>query len=47
MARALLGFRNLSDAGLDHARDGALKDGRIETPIGFGRMVLQRVAKRR
>lgn len=43
MARALLGFRNLSDAGLDHARDGALKDGRIETPIGFGRMVLQRV----
>jgi PAS domain S-box-containing protein len=42
-ARALLGFRNLSDAGLDHARNDALKDGRVETPIGFGRMVLQRV----
>src|SRR4051812_4346630 len=42
-ARALLGFRNLTDAGLDQARDHALKDGRAETPIGFGRMVLQRV----
>ncbi|MET0876002.1 MAG: PAS domain-containing protein [Tardiphaga sp.] len=42
-ARTLLGFRNLSEAGLDHARDGALKDGRVETPIGFGHMVLQRV----
>ncbi|QUS41569.1 PAS domain-containing protein [Tardiphaga alba] len=42
-ARALLGFRNLADAGLDQARDHALKDGRAETPIGFGRMVLQRV----
>jgi PAS domain S-box-containing protein len=42
-ARALLGFRNLNDAGLNDARDHALKDGRAETPIGFGRMVLQRV----
>jgi PAS domain S-box-containing protein len=42
-ARALLGFRNLSDAGLDAARSNALKDGRVETPIGFGHMVLQRV----
>jgi PAS domain S-box-containing protein len=42
-ARALLGFRNLTDAGLDTARDHALKDGYAETPIGFGRMVLQRV----
>jgi PAS domain S-box-containing protein len=42
-ARALLGFRNLNDAGLNAARDHALKDGRAETPIGFGRMVLQRV----
>ena len=42
-ARALLGFRNLTDAGLDAARDNALKDGRAETPIGIGHMVLQRV----
>ena len=42
-ARALLGFRNLTDAGLDAARDHALKDGRAETPVGFGSMVLQRV----
>ncbi len=42
-ARSLLGFRNLSEAGLDDARSGALKQGRVETPIGIGRMVLQRV----
>ncbi|MDB5652789.1 MAG: sensor signal transduction histidine kinase [Tardiphaga sp.] len=42
-ARALLGFRDLSEAGLDRGRDDALKDGRFEIPIGFGRMVLQRV----
>ncbi|MDB5503567.1 MAG: histidine kinase [Tardiphaga sp.] len=42
-AQVLLGFRNLSDAGLDHARHNALKDGRVETPIGLGHMVLQRV----
>jgi len=42
-AHALLGFRNLSEAGLDGARDDALKQGRVETPIGIGHMVLQRV----
>jgi PAS domain S-box-containing protein len=42
-ARSLLGFRNLSEAGLDEARSDALKQGRVETPIGIGHMVLQRV----
>ena len=42
-ARALLGFRDLSEAGLDGARADALKQGRVETPIGIGHMVLQRV----
>jgi PAS domain S-box-containing protein len=42
-ARPLLGFRNLSEAGLEEARDDALKCGRVETPIGIGHMVLQRV----
>ena len=42
-ARALLGFRDLSEAGLDGARTDALKQGRVETPIGIGHMVLQRV----
>ena len=42
-ARPLLGFRNLSEAGLDAARDDALKQGRVETPVGIGHMVLQRV----
>jgi PAS domain S-box-containing protein len=42
-ARPLLGFRNLSEAGLDDARSDALKQGRIETPVGIGHMVLQRV----
>lgn len=42
-ARPLLGFRNLSEAGLDDARSDALKQGRVETPIGIGHMVLQRV----
>src|ERR1700738_1785654 len=42
-ARTLLGFRNLSEAGLDDARSDALKQGRVETPIGIGPMVLQRV----
>jgi PAS domain S-box-containing protein len=42
-ARPLLGFRNLSEAGLDDARDNALKEGRVETPVGIGHMVLQRV----
>lgn len=42
-ARPLLGFRNLSEAGLDTARNDALRDGRVETPIGIGHVVLQRV----
>jgi PAS domain S-box-containing protein len=42
-ARALLGFRNLTEAGLEAARDNALKSGRAETPIGIGHVVLQRV----
>ncbi|QWG20747.1 PAS domain S-box protein [Bradyrhizobium sediminis] len=42
-ARPLLGFRNLSEAGLDEARSDALKQGRVETPVGIGHMVLQRV----
>ena len=42
-ARSLLGFRDLTEAGLDAARDDALRDGRAETPIGPGHMVLQRV----
>ena len=42
-ARSLLGFRNLSEAGLDDARSDALKQGRVETPICIGHMVLQRV----
>ena len=42
-ARALLGFRNLTEAGLDAARDDALAQGRVETSIGIGHMVLQRV----
>src|SRR6202165_2118890 len=42
-ARTLLGFRNLSEAGLDAARSDALAQGRVETPIGIGHMVLQRV----
>jgi len=42
-ARPLLGFRNLSGAGLDDVRDNALKQGRAETAVGTGHMVLQRV----
>jgi PAS domain S-box-containing protein len=42
-ARSLLGFRNLAEAGLDVARSDALALGRVETPIGIGHMVLQRV----
>ncbi|MCP9627231.1 PAS domain-containing sensor histidine kinase [Rhodopseudomonas palustris] len=46
-ARTLLGFRNLSEAGLDQARAEALQNGRAETPVGVGRMVLQRVGSGR
>ena len=42
-ARALLGVRDLNEAGLDRARSDALRDGRAETGIGIGQMVLQRV----
>ncbi|MBS0528324.1 MAG: PAS domain-containing sensor histidine kinase, partial [Proteobacteria bacterium] len=42
-AKSLLGFHNLTEAGLDTARSDALRDGRVETPIGLGYMVLQRV----
>ncbi|RTM10998.1 MAG: PAS domain-containing protein, partial [Bradyrhizobiaceae bacterium] len=44
-ARALLGFRDLSEAGLEQARSDALRDGRAETGIGIGQMVLQRVGR--
>ena len=43
MARPLLGFQNLVDAGLDDARHEALKVGAVVTAIDIGRMVLQRV----
>ena len=42
-ARSLLGFRNLTEAGLEEARSDALKQGRVEMPIGIGHLVLQRV----
>ena len=42
-ARSLLGFRNLAEAGLEEARSEALRQGRAETPIGAGHIVLQRV----
>ncbi len=42
-ARALMAFRGLLNAGLDDARNNALRDGRVETPIGVGQIVLQRV----
>ncbi|KJC55623.1 histidine kinase [Bradyrhizobium sp. LTSP849] len=42
-ARPLLGFRDLSEAGLEQARSDALTKGRVEMPIGIGTMVLQRV----
>ncbi|MEO6842272.1 MAG: PAS domain-containing protein [Bradyrhizobium sp.] len=42
-ARSLLGFRDLSEAGLGEAQDEALKQGRVELPVGIGHLVLQRV----
>jgi PAS domain S-box-containing protein len=42
-ARTMLGFRDLAEAGLEKARDDALSEGRTETPIGIGHMILQRV----
>ena len=43
IARPLLGFHNLVEAGLDDARNDALKQGAVATAIGIGRMVLQRI----
>src|SRR6202140_1545194 len=42
-ARPLLGFHNLSEAGLEDARIDPLKQGRAETPLAIGHVVLQRV----
>jgi PAS domain S-box-containing protein len=42
-ARPLIGFHDLSEAGLDDALSDALANGRVERPIGVGAMVLQRV----
>jgi PAS domain S-box-containing protein len=42
-ARSLLGFRDLSEAGLGDAQSEALQQGRVELPVGFGHLVLQRV----
>jgi PAS domain S-box-containing protein len=42
-ARLLLGFRNLSEVGLDAARSDALQHGRVETAVGIGHLILQRV----
>jgi PAS domain S-box-containing protein len=46
-ARALPGFGDLSEPGLDHARRAALVQGRVELPIGIGHMVLYRVGSGR
>ena len=42
-AQTLLGFHSLAEAGLDDARRDALRQGRAETPVGVGHLVLQRV----
>ena len=42
-AQTLLGFHSLAEAGLDDARSDALRQGRAETPVGVGHLVLQRV----
>ncbi len=42
-ARSLLGFRNLAEVGLDDACSEALKQGRVETPVGIGHLILQRI----
>ena len=39
----LLGFHNLVEAGLEPRATTRCKQGRVDTPIGIGRMVLQRV----
>jgi PAS domain S-box-containing protein len=45
-AAALFHFHSLADAGLEEARLAALKEGRIEAPLGTGRVTLQRVGSR-
>ncbi|MGO8912973.1 MAG: PAS domain-containing protein [Bradyrhizobium sp.] len=42
-ARSLLGFRDLSEAGLGEARNDALQQGRAEMQLAIGHMLLQRV----
>jgi PAS domain S-box-containing protein len=42
-ARPLIGFRDLAEAGLEQARSEALAQGRVETSVGAGHMVLRRV----
>jgi PAS domain S-box-containing protein len=42
-ARSLLGFRSLSEVGLDGARSDALQHGRAETAVGIGHLILHRV----
>lgn len=42
-ARPLLGCHDLTDRGLDQARNDALRYGRAEAPTADGKMVLQRV----
>jgi PAS domain S-box-containing protein len=42
-ARSLLGFRDLAEAGLGDAQSEALKQGRVELPVGVDHLVLQRV----
>jgi PAS domain S-box-containing protein len=42
-ARAWFDFRNLSEAGFETARNEALRQGRVATPIALGHLVLQRV----
>ncbi len=44
-ARSLLGFHNLGEAGLGEARSDALKQGRVELPVGIGHLILQRVGR--
>ncbi len=42
-AQSLLCFRILAEVGLDDACSEALKQGRAETPVGIGHLILQRV----
>src|SRR5579871_4076724 len=43
---ASAGLHHLSDAGLDEAREAALKEGRAEAPLGDGHVTLVRVGSR-